>query len=63
MAEDTITESLIEYIIKFKYGLNVHGVLPGKFTNKDIAQDQCDHENKMHNNVDHWVEEVGVSRQ
>ena len=45
------------YVIKFKYGSNVSGVLPEKFTDKESAQDQCDYENKMYNNVNHWIEE------
>ena len=46
------------YVIKFEYGSNVSGVLPGKFTDKDRAQDQCDYENRVYNNINHWVEEI-----
>lgn len=46
------------YVIKFEYGQNVSGILPGGFTDKDRAQDQCDYENMIYNNVNHWVEFV-----
>ena len=49
------------YVINFEYGQNVSGILPERFTDKDLAQDQCDYENMIYNNVKHWVEVVDDS--
>ena len=42
------------YRIEFSYGV-VSGVLPEKFTDNDVAQEHCDYENKLYNNVNHRV--------
>lgn len=43
------------YIIEFKYGERVSGILPEEYDTEIEAQDACDYENKQYNNVHHFV--------
>ena len=43
------------YVIKFKFGNNVSGVLPEEYEDEEDAKFHCDQENKQYNNINHYV--------